>query len=103
MSRQQLYIVALAVAVAVIVAIGISTASAQEVDQGPVQCRDFPFPFSVLCLANKAAYQPSKQCPEISQSRIYAAGQQCDAGDRDREGRISDRGRECSHSYGQPK
>lgn len=55
-------------------------AYAQTPDNDLPRCRDFPFPFSALCLANHASYRPTKECPEISQHSLKPAGQQCDAG-----------------------
>jgi hypothetical protein len=52
-----------------------------SVDQGPVECRDFAFPFSVLCIANLAAYREPRWCDEvIGQTAVMRpAGQQCEA------------------------
>jgi hypothetical protein len=66
--------------VGLVLVILTTPAAAQSVDNDLPRCRDFPFPFSVLCLANQASYRPIKECPEISQNSSKPAGQQCDAG-----------------------
>jgi len=93
-------VMAVAVATAVMVWSAVPV-NAQEVDQGPVRCRDFPFPFSVLCLANAASYRDQKMCPEIGQYALKPAGQQCEPGRAEARsfgdpGR-SRGGKECQH------
>ena len=82
-----------------------SAAAAQSVDQGPVECRDFVFPFNVICLSRQAGYQPVKWCAEvIGQKSIKPAGQQCESEiepQRDRAVAMEPREppKECEHEY----
>ena len=88
---------------AAVIAMIASPVGAQSVDNDlpRVQCRNFPFPFSVMCLANAAAYRDMKPCAEIGQTSIKPAGQQCDAGRGEARafGSFSrePRGRDCDH------
>lgn len=66
-----------------------SQTAEQPIYDRRVACRELPFPISVLCLASRASYIAEKQCPEIGQTSLKPAGQQCDAGRTDRAPAVS--------------
>ena len=83
---------------------GATATAAQSVDQGPVECRDFIFPFNVICLSQKAGYQEVKWCAEvIGQTSIKPAGQQCESDAREVRAAPAPAMREppkhCEHEY----